>query len=147
MTCVPARSDRRPSLFEGVADADLAATLLRVSTGLLFLAHAGLKLFVSTPAGTAGYFASLGLPGPPAHLFIAAELLGGLALILGVQSRRAALALVPIPLGSINVPQGAAGFLISNEGGGREFPAFRAVTLVVQALLGDGAFALTRDRA
>ncbi|PHP27687.1 LysR family transcriptional regulator [Limimaricola cinnabarinus] len=57
-----------------------------------------------------------------------------------------ALALVPILLGSIYVPHGAAGFFFSNEGGGWEFPAFWAVTLVVQALLGDGAYALKRNR-
>ena len=127
-----------------VTNADLAATLLRVAMGVLFLAHAGLKLFVFTPAGTAGYFASLGLPGPLAYLVIAAELLGGIALILGLYSRWVSLALVPILLGSIYVPHGAAGFFFSNEGGGWEFPAFWAVTLVVQALLGDGAYALKR---
>jgi putative oxidoreductase len=136
----------RPSLIDGVTNADLAATLLRVSMGALFLAHAGLKLFVFTPAGTAGYFASLGLPGPLAYLVIAAELIGGIALILGVYSRWVSLALVPILLGSIYVPHGAAGFFFSNEGGGWEFPAFWAVALVVQSLLGDGAFALKRAR-
>lgn len=147
MTYVSTHSATRPSLVEGVANADLAAAILRVSMGLLFLAHAGLKLFVFTPAGTAGYFASLGLPGPLAYLVIAAELFGGIALILGVYSRWVSLALVPILLGSIYVPHGAAGFFFSNEGGGWEFPAFWAVTLVVQALLGDGAFTLKRSRA
>ncbi len=147
MTYATASASTRPSLIEGVTNADLAATILRVSIGVLFLAHAGLKLFVFTPAGTAGYFASLGLPGPLAYLVIAAELFGGLALILGVYSRWVSLALVPILLGSIYVPHGAAGFFFSNEGGGWEFPAFWAVTLVVQALLGDGAFALKRSRA
>ena len=37
--------------------------LLRVTLGLLFLAHVGLKIFVFTPAGTAQFFESLGLPG------------------------------------------------------------------------------------
>jgi putative oxidoreductase len=147
MTYVTASNSARPSLIDGVSNADLAATILRVSMGALFLAHAGLKLFVFTPAGTAGYFASLGLPGPLAYLVIAAELFGGIALILGVYSRWVSLALVPILLGSIYVPHGAAGFIFSNEGGGWEFPAFWAVTLVVQALLGDGAFALKRSRA
>lgn len=147
MTNAPASTSARPSLIDGVTNADLAATILRVSMGALFLAHAGLKLFVFTPAGTAGYFASLGLPGPLAYLVIAAEFFGGLALILGVQTRRVSLALVPILLGAIYVPHGAAGFFFSNEGGGWEFPAFWAVTLVVQALLGDGAFALKRGRA
>lgn len=147
MTYATVSNTDRLSLVDGVTNADLAATILRVSMGVLFLAHAGLKLFVFTPAGTAGYFASLGLPGPLAYLVIAAELFGGLALILGVYSRWVSLALVPILLGSIYVPHGAAGFFFSNEGGGWEFPAFWTVTLVVQALLGDGAFALKRSRA
>ena len=147
MTYAAAQSATRPSLVEGIANADLAATILRVSMGILFLAHAGLKLFIFTPSGTAAYFASLGLPGPLAYVVIAAELFGGIALILGVYSRWVSLALVPILLGSIYVPHGAAGFIFSNEGGGWEFPAFWAVTLVVQALLGDGAYALKRDRA
>jgi putative oxidoreductase len=42
--------------------APLAATLLRVALGGLFLAHAALKLFVFGPAGTVQYFASLGFP-------------------------------------------------------------------------------------
>lgn len=129
------------------ANADYAATVLRIAMGILFLVHGGLKLFVFTPAGTAGYFVSLGLPGPLAYLVIAAEIIGGIALVLGVYSRWVSLALVPIMLGSIYVPHGAAGFLFSNEGGGWEFPAFWAVTLVVQALLGDGAYALKRPRA
>jgi putative oxidoreductase len=147
MTYASAQTAARSSLVDGVTNADLAATLLRVSMGVLFLAHAGLKIFIFTPAGTAAYFASLGLPGPLAYLVIAAELAGGVALILGLYSRLVSLALVPILLGSIYVPHGAAGFFFSNEGGGWEFPAFWAVTLVVQALLGDGAFAVTRRRA
>jgi len=147
MTFASGRSAARPSLVEGVTNSDLAAIILRTSMGILFLAHAGLKLFVFTPAGTAGYFASLGLPGQLAYLVIGAELLGGIALILGVYSRWVSLALVPILVGSIYVPHGAAGFFFSNEGGGWEFPAFWAVALIVQALLGDGAYALKRDRA
>ena len=46
-----------------------------------------------------------------------------------------------------SLTHGAAGFIFSNEGGGWEFPAFWAVALLVQALLGDGAYALKRARA
>ncbi len=42
--------------------APYAALVLRVCLGILFLAHVSLKIFVFKPAGTAGYFASLGLP-------------------------------------------------------------------------------------
>ena len=146
MTYATTSADRATSIV-GVSNADLAALVLRVSMGILFLAHAGLKIFIFTPAGTAGYFASLGLPAALAYLVIAAELFGGIALILGVYSRWVSLALVPILLGSIYTPHGAAGFIFSNEGGGWEFPAFWAITLVVQALLGDGAYALKRNRA
>jgi putative oxidoreductase len=141
-------SDRvSKSLVSGVGNADLAALILRVSMGILFVIHAGLKIFVFTPAGTAGFFESLGFPGPLAYVVIAAELFGGIALILGIWTTWVSLALVPVLLGSIYAPHGAAGFIFSNEGGGWEFPAFWAVALIVQALLGNGAFALKRNRA
>jgi putative oxidoreductase len=124
------------------SNADLAATLLRVTSGALFVLHAGLKIFVFTPAGTVGFFQSLGLPGPLAYLVIAMELLGGIALIAGYKTRIVSLALVPILIGSIVTPHFAAGFFFSNAGGGWEYPAFWAITLIVQALLGDGAYAL-----
>lgn len=133
-------------LIAGIANADLAATLLRVSMGILFLAHAWLKLVIFTPAGTVGFFESLGFPGFLAYLVIAAELLGGIALIVGYWTRWVSLALVPVLLGSIYAPHGAAGFFFSNEGGGWEFPAFWAITLIALALLGNGAWALQRDR-
>src|SRR5690606_36173273 len=113
----------------------------------LFLAHAGLKLFIFTPAGTAGSFESLGLPSLLAYVVITAELFGGIALVLGVWTRYVSLALFPIIVGSIYTPHGSAGFFFSNEGGGWEFPAFWAVALVVQALLGDGAYAVKRSRS
>lgn len=123
-------------------NADLAATILRVASGGLFLAHAGLKLFVFTPAGTAAFFGSLGLPGALAYLVIAVEVLGGLALILGIKTRIASLILAAVLFGSIVTVHFAAGFFFSNPNGGWEYPAFWIVTLIVQALLGDGAYAL-----
>ncbi len=118
-----------------------AALLLRVTMGVLFIAHGLLKVFVFTPAGTAGFFESLGLPGFLAYLTIIAEIGGGAALIAGVLTRWVSLALLPIMLGALAVHWGA-GWVFSNEGGGWEFPAFWSVALVVQALLGDGAHAL-----
>ena len=147
MTNATSVAASRPTLVAGVSNADLAATILRVSMGVLFLAHAWLKLVIFTPAGTVGYFESLGFPGFLAYLVIAAELAGGIALIAGAWTRWVSLALVPILLGSIYAPRGAAGFFFSNEGGGWEFPLFWAIVLVVQALLGDGAYAVKRTRA
>lgn len=132
----------RPATTATASNADLAATLLRVASGVWFILHAGLKIFVFTPAGTAAFFASLGLPGPLAYVVIAAELLGGLALIAGFKTRIVALALSLILLGSIYTPHFAAGFFFSNPNGGWEFPAFWAITLWALALLGDGAYAV-----
>ncbi|MCP8939644.1 DoxX family protein [Alsobacter sp. SYSU M60028] len=122
--------------------APFAALALRLSLGVLFLAHAGLKLFVFTPAGTAKFFGSLGLPPALAYVVIAVELIGALALILGVYARVAALVLIPVILGTIFTVHGSAGFFFTNPNGGWEFPAFWAIGLLAVALLGDGAYAL-----
>jgi putative oxidoreductase len=122
--------------------APYAATALRVALGILFLAHAGLKLFVFTPAGTAQFFGSLGLPGALAYLVILAEVAGGLALIAGVYSRIVAVALIPILLGAIFTVHGPAGFFFTNPKGGWEFLALWIVGLLAVALLGDGAYAM-----
>ncbi|MES0811068.1 DoxX family protein [Roseibium sp. SCPC15] len=122
--------------------APYAALLLRVSLGVLFLAHAGLKLFVFTPTGTAGFFQSLGLPGALAYVTIALEVIGALLLISGLYVRIVSLALIPILLGAIVFVHGPNGWLFSNENGGWEFPAFWAMALLVQALLGSGTAAL-----
>ena len=127
--------------------APYAALLLRLTLGFLFLVHASLKLFVFTPAGTAKFFVSLGLPNELAYLVIAAELLFGIALILGIWTRFVAIAATPILLGAIFTVHGAAGFFFNNPNGGWEFPAFWAVALVVLALLGDGAYALRASRS
>ncbi len=127
--------------------APYAALLLRLSLGTLFLAHAGLKLFVFTPAGTAQFFGSVGLPPALAYVTIAAEVGGGIALILGLWTRAVAVAVTPILLGAIFAVHGAAGFFFTNANGGWEFPAFWAIALIVQALLGDGAYALRAWRS
>ena len=125
------------------ANVDYAALLLRVTMGVAFIAHAYLKFAIFTPAGTVQYFQSLGLPGPLAYVVIAAEFFGGIALILGVWTRWVSLALIPILLGAVFAHAGN-GFFFSAANGGWEFPAFWAVALAVQALIGGGAYALKR---
>lgn len=120
--------------------------LLRISLGALFLVHGLTKLLVFTPAGTAAYFQSLGLPGVLGYLTIALELGLGLSLLLGIYARWVALLGVPLLLGTIVSVHGANGFGFSNPGGGWEYPALWAVLLIVQSLLGDGALALKPAR-
>lgn len=119
-----------------------AALIMRLALGILFLAHFGLKFFVFTPAGTAKFFASLGLPGGLAYLTMVVELVGAIALILGVYTRVVAIVLIPVLLGAIATVHGPAGFFFTNPNGGWEFPAFWIVGLIVLALTGDGKYAL-----
>ncbi|KJS38687.1 MAG: membrane protein [Rhodospirillaceae bacterium BRH_c57] len=121
-----------------------AALLLRVSLGILFLAHGLMKVFVFTVPGTVGYFESIGYPGFFAYLVILAEVGGGLALIGGLWTRWMALALIPVMIGA-TLQHVGNGWVFSAEGGGWEFPLFWLVTLVVQALLGSGAYAVNLD--
>ncbi len=122
--------------------APYAALLLRVALGILFLAHGFLKLLVHKPAGTVAYFKSLGLPGGVAYVTMAAEIGGGIALVLGIAPRYVALALIPLIVGTIVTVHGKNGWMFTNKDGGWEYPAFWAAALAVQFLLGDGAWTL-----
>lgn len=122
-----------------------AIALLRITSGALLLTHGLIKLLVFTPAGTVGYFDSIGFPGLLAYPVMLGEIGLGLALVLGIMTRWAALAALPILIGSI-IPHAGNGFMFSNPGGGWEFPVFWSILLVVQALLGDGAYALGASR-
>lgn len=121
--------------------APYGALALRLTLGIAALAHGLLKVFVFTPAGTVGFFASLGLPAVAAYAVILAEVLGGLALIAGIYVRTVSLALVPVLLGAVWVHAGN-GWLFTAKNGGWEYPAFWAVALLAQAMLGAGAHAV-----
>lgn len=122
----------------------LGITVLRVSLGVMWIAHALLKLFVFTLPGTAQYFVSIGFPGFLAYPVFAAELVGGLALLLGVYARQAALALVPVMAVAtwVHVPNG---WVHTSAGGGWEYPVFLIAASIALWLLGDGAAAIKRS--
>jgi putative oxidoreductase len=125
--------------------APYAALLLRIALGTMFVAHALLKLLVFTMPGTIQFFQSLGLPAALAYFTVAAELVGGVLLILGIGTRWVAAALVPVLLGAAWVHLGN-GWLFTAPNGGWEYPVFLAVAAIVQVLLGDGAYALGARR-
>lgn len=112
----------------------------------MFIAHSWLlKLTVFTLPGTAKFFASIGLPAWFAYVVFAAEAVGGILLVLGVQARWVALALAPIVAGATWVHWGN-GWLFTNANGGWEYPLYPTVLAVAQFMLGDGAYALVRSR-
>lgn len=116
----------------------MGITILRVSLGTMWTAHALLKLFVFTLPGTAKFFASVGFPESLAYPVFAAELLGGCALLLGIYARQAALMLVPIMTAAawVHVPNG---WIHTSPGGGWEYPAFLIAASISLWLLGDGS--------
>jgi putative oxidoreductase len=127
--------------------APLAAFVLRISLGIMYLAHAlVLKVGTFGMAGTVQFFQSLGLPAWTAWATVLAETVGGALLVLGVGSRYVALALTPILVGALWVHAGN-GWVFSAPNGGWEYPLYLIVLSIAQALLGDGAYALGSRRA
>ena len=126
---------------------DWGVALLRVSLGTMYLAHSVvLKLFTYGLAGTAGYFESIGRPGWLAYATFAAEAVGGVLLIIGFHSRVVALALTPALFGAVIWAHGANGWVFTAAGGGWEYPVYLIVLSIAQAILGDGAFAVSGRR-
>ena len=124
--------------------ADYGIALLRASLGIMWIAHALLKLFVFTLPGTSQFFESVGLPGFLAYPVFAVELLGGIALVLGIYARQAALLLVPIMAVATSVHIGN-GWVHTSQGGGWEYPVFLISASIALWLAGDGAFSLKRS--
>lgn len=124
-------------------NAGYAATLLRLTLGATFLSHGLWKLLTLGLPTTVGYFESQGFPGWTAYIVVAAEIGGGALMILGVQTRAIALLMLPILIGALKVHL-PNGFVFSYPNGGWEYPAFLIVASGIQALLGDGVYALGR---
>jgi putative oxidoreductase len=113
------------------------AMLLRVSLGLMFIAHSViLKYFVYTLTGTAHYFTSIGLPASLAYVVFALEATGGVLLVLGIQTRSVALSLIPVLVGATWAHIGN-GWVFSNANGGWEYPLYLIVISIVVALQAD----------
>ncbi|MGV3570368.1 MAG: DoxX family protein [Ramlibacter sp.] len=121
-------------------------TLLRLALGTMWITHALLKVLVFTLPGTARFFDSVGLPGVLAYPVVAAELAGGIAIVLGFYGRQVSLLLAPILAVAawVHLPNG---WVFSNPNGGWEYPVFLLVASVAHWLLGDGAWAARRGGA
>jgi putative oxidoreductase len=123
-----------------------ATFLLRVALGLMFLSHSViLKLFVFTLAGNAQFFQSIGLPGWVGYLVFFLEAIGGLMLVLGVQVRIVSLTLLPILAGATWAHWGN-GWMFGYPNGGWEYPLYLTLLALVQAMLGEGAWALSTSK-
>jgi putative oxidoreductase len=124
---------------------DYGKLLLRIASGAMFLAHGFQKFLVFTLPGTAGFFKSVGFPGWAAYIVAPAEVLAGVALLIGFQVRWVALASLPILLGTVVVHFGN-GWGFTSPKGGWEYPAYLVVTVAAVALLGGGQVALSKPK-
>jgi putative oxidoreductase len=118
------------------------ATLLRVSLGAMWISHALLKVLVFTLPGAAKFFDSVGLPGVLVYPVVAAELLGGAAIVLGWHGRWVSLLLSPVLAVAawVHFPNG---WVFTAPNGGWEYPVFLLAASLVHAFIGDGRFALS----
>lgn len=129
---------------------DYGLTILRVIVGITYVMHSYLSLFRFTPAGTAAFLASVGLPAPAlmAWIIILVHGLGGILLILGLWTRWAAAANAVIMAGAlvtVHLPQGfflkgmKTGFV-----GGFEFPLLLFAASLALVLTGGGALSVKK---
>lgn len=124
-------------------DRDLApygAFLLRISLGIMWIAHAGLKFFVFGIAGFAGWLEAQGLPPIFAWPVPLMETALGLAIVFGIYSRHAAILLLPV-LAVATTTHIGNGWVFSAPNGGWEYPVFLIVAQIGHILIGEGAFA------
>ena len=105
--------------------------ILRVATGLIFLMHGWMK--VNGLAQTVGMFGHMGFPAWVAYFIAWLELLGGLALILGIATRFFGVV--------FGIEMLVATFIVG-FGRGLGFEFYLAMVSFAIALMGSGAFSV-----
>lgn len=120
-------------------------TLLRLTVGTVFVIHGGQKLFIFGFGHVGGMLQHMGFPLPQVFgvILTLVEFFGGVALILGIFTRWAALLIaidMAVAVLKVHLPHGFFG------PGGFEYPLTLLVANLTLALSGPGAAALGRGR-
>lgn len=119
----------------------LGIAILRIVTGVVFTAHGAQKLFVYGLAGVSGAFAKMGvpMPGMTAPVVSLVEFFAGIALIIGLLTRLAALGLAFDMLGAILVVHLAGGFFMP---AGYEYALTMLASMICLMLAGPGSLSV-----
>ncbi|MEC0665306.1 DoxX family protein [Priestia flexa] len=109
---------------------------IRVVLGLTFFIH-GLSKFQGGIDGTVGFFESIGIPGFMAYVVAIIELIGGVAVIVGLGTRIVAALFVFVMLGAIFTAKLGASFV-----GGYELDIALLAMSLHLVFAGSGALSL-----
>lgn len=120
---------------------EVGALILRVVLGITFFVH-GLVKFQGGIENTVGWFASIGLHGALAYVVAIIELVGGLALIIGLGSRAVSGLMALLMLGATLKVKLAMGFLGNGQGAGYELDVALLAMAVFLALNGSKLLAV-----
>ncbi|MEE2523608.1 DoxX family protein [Pseudarthrobacter sp. J75] len=119
-----------------------ALAVLRIALGFVFLAHGWQKFNQFTIAGTQASFAQMGVPAAEiaAPIIATLELVGGIALILGIFTRVAGALLALNMLGALFLVHAPAGVFAAE--GGYELVLILGAGALALALAGAGKFSV-----
>jgi len=120
---------------------DRGLLLIRVALGVVFIMHGWMKLTVLGLAGTAGFFASVGIPLPMVNavLVTALELGGGLLFLLGAGTRIIGALQAFAMFVALATVHGANGFFLPN---GYEFVFTLGLVSLGIVLTGPGRYSV-----
>lgn len=120
---------------------EFGKVILRVILGFLFFMH-GLSKFQGGINNTVGFFDSIGIPGFMAYVVALIELIGGIALILGIGTRIVSMLFAVIMLGAIVTVKLPAGLLGNGQMAGYELDLALLAISIYLAVSNKSVFAL-----
>lgn len=123
------------------ARTDLALLVLRLTLGVVMIAHGWQKFSGGGLAGAGESFTKMGAPGAPVtgYLVVLLELGGGVLMLLGLATSIVGALMALNMVGAIALVHGSKGFYAA--GGGYEFVLVLAVVSLFLAAVGPGRLA------